>query len=108
MEWPLRLFPRSISSCPIVYEVQRFRLPFRVIRSVFAAVVAAAVSAFPAAAATADISSVQPAFAFGIPLDFILFALTLIGVAVFHPDPPHERRVELPTIHAHVMMGDVP
>ncbi len=95
MEWPLRLFSRSISCCPIVYEVdplarlsasffRRFRRPLRVILSLFAAVVMAAVFAFPATAATADASSVQPVFVFGIPLDFILFALTLLGVAFFH------------------------
>ena len=39
--------------------------------------------ASPAAAATAG-SAAQPVFLFGIPVDFILFGLTLIGVAVFH------------------------
>jgi Na+/H+ antiporter NhaD/arsenite permease-like protein len=39
----------------------------------------------PAAAATATATSAaQPVFVFGIPVDFILFALTLIGVAIFH------------------------
>ncbi len=47
----------------------------------FAAVVLAAPSA---AAATANTSAAQPVFVFGIPVDFILFALTLIGVAIFH------------------------
>ncbi len=41
--------------------------------------------ASPAAAATATgTSAAQPMFVFGIPVDFILFALTLIGVAIFH------------------------
>jgi Na+/H+ antiporter NhaD/arsenite permease-like protein len=38
----------------------------------------------PAAAATASGPSATPIFLFGIPVDFILFALTLIGVALFH------------------------
>jgi Na+/H+ antiporter NhaD/arsenite permease-like protein len=38
----------------------------------------------PAAAATASAPSAAPVFVFGIPVDFILFALTLIGVALFH------------------------
>ena len=28
--------------------------------------------------------SAQPVYLFGIPVDFILFGLTLLGVAVFH------------------------
>ncbi len=50
-------------------------------------VAAAALAAFapPRCAATAAATSaVQPVFVFGIPVDFILFALTLIGVAIFH------------------------
>ena len=50
-------------------------------------VAAAALAAFapPADAATAAATSVvQPVFVFGIPVDFILFGLTLIGVAIFH------------------------
>jgi len=39
----------------------------------------------PAAAASATGAySAQPVFLFGIPIDFILFGLTLLGVAVFH------------------------
>lgn len=48
---------------------------------------ATAVGAFasPAAAATvAGTSAAQPISVFGIPVDFILFALTLTGVAIFH------------------------
>jgi Na+/H+ antiporter NhaD/arsenite permease-like protein len=37
-----------------------------------------------AAASTTGPYSVQPVFLFGIPVDFILFGLTLLGVAVFH------------------------
>ncbi len=50
-----------------------------------AALAAVALAASPAMAATgAGASIVQPVYVFGIPVDFILFALTLIGVAVFH------------------------
>ena len=39
----------------------------------------------PAAAASATgVYSAQPVYLFGIPVDFILFGLTLLGVAVFH------------------------
>jgi len=45
-------------------------------------------SAAPSIGAAAEAgpgpSTVPPVFVFGIPVDFILFALTLIGVAVFH------------------------
>ena len=37
-----------------------------------------------ALAATAGTSAAQPVFVFGIPVDFILFGLTLLGVALFH------------------------
>ncbi len=37
-----------------------------------------------AAASTTGIHSAQPVYLFGIPIDFILFGLTLIGVAIFH------------------------
>ena len=40
-----------------------------------------ALASSPAVAQTA---SAQPVFLFGIPVDFILFALTLLGVALFH------------------------
>ena len=39
----------------------------------------------PASAASANgVYSAQPVYLFGIPVDFILFGLTLLGVAVFH------------------------
>jgi Na+/H+ antiporter NhaD/arsenite permease-like protein len=41
-----------------------------------------AAAASPAFAATA--SAPEPLYLFGIPVDFILFALTLLGVALFH------------------------
>jgi hypothetical protein len=37
----------------------------------------------PAASAT-GVYSAQPVYLFGVPIDFILFGLTLLGVAVFH------------------------
>jgi Na+/H+ antiporter NhaD/arsenite permease-like protein len=51
-----------------------------------AAIVAAALVSFPslASAATAGASLAKPMFVFGIPVDFILFGLTLLGVALFH------------------------
>ena len=50
-----------------------------------AAVIIGVLFANPAAAAsTGGVYSAQPIFLFGIPVDFILFGLTLLGVAVFH------------------------
>jgi Na+/H+ antiporter NhaD/arsenite permease-like protein len=46
--------------------------------------VASTAIASPALAAPAGSSAAQPLFVFGIPVDFILFALTLLGVAIFH------------------------
>jgi Na+/H+ antiporter NhaD/arsenite permease-like protein len=43
-----------------------------------------AVLASPALAAAAETTVVKPIYLFGIPVDFILFGLTLLGVAVFH------------------------
>jgi Na+/H+ antiporter NhaD/arsenite permease-like protein len=40
--------------------------------------------ASPAAAAAAGTAAVEPLYFLGIPVDFILFALTLLGVALFH------------------------
>jgi hypothetical protein len=37
-----------------------------------------------AAASTAGAYSAQPVYLFGIPVDFILFGATLLGVAIFH------------------------
>ena len=45
----------------------------------------AALLASPAWAASATgVYSAQPVYLFGVPVDFILFGLTLLGVAVFH------------------------
>jgi Na+/H+ antiporter NhaD/arsenite permease-like protein len=38
----------------------------------------------PALAAAAETTAARPVFVLGIPVDFILFGLTLLGVAVFH------------------------
>jgi Na+/H+ antiporter NhaD/arsenite permease-like protein len=51
----------------------------------FAALILLALCIAPAAAAPATGTySAQPVFVFGIPVDFILFGLTLLGVAIFH------------------------
>jgi Na+/H+ antiporter NhaD/arsenite permease-like protein len=52
----------------------------------------------PAAAVTAATSAARPVFAFGIPVDFILFGLTLLGVAVFHHKTLHVALVGLTAI----------
>src|SRR5215470_14568822 len=44
------------------------------------------ISALPAAAAASG-ASPEPLYLYGIPVDFILFALTLLGVALFHHHP---------------------
>ncbi len=82
----MRLLSRSILCCRFPCDVvqtarSRAAKPWRG-RLLFAA---AAVGAFasPAAAATGT-SAAQPVFVFGIPVEFILFGLTLIGVAIFH------------------------
>ncbi len=57
----------------------------RAVFACFASLAALTVSATPAAAAAATgTAAVQPVFVFGIPADFILFGLTLLGVAIFH------------------------
>lgn len=48
------------------------------------ALVALGVSAGAAFAAATAVNVVEPIYAFGIPVDFILFGLTLLGVALFH------------------------
>ena len=85
----MRLLSRSTPCCGIACVADRTArssplwqgaVPF-----VASASLAAASIASPAAAATnASGLSAEPVFVFGIPVDFILFALTLIGVALFH------------------------
>ena len=68
---------------------------------VASASLAAAVTSIssPAAAATnASGLAAEPVFVFGIPVDFILFALTLIGVAIFHHKTLQVALVGLATI----------
>jgi Na+/H+ antiporter NhaD/arsenite permease-like protein len=87
----LRLLSRSTPCCGIACVADRTArssslwqgaVPFVASASLAAAV---ASIASPAAAATnASGLSAGPVFVFGIPVDFILFALTLIGVALFH------------------------
>lgn len=59
----------------------RFWRPALTLLAVVALVV---VIVSPALAAPAGGGTVKPVYLFGIPVDFILFALTLVGVAVFH------------------------
>ena len=87
----MRLLSRSTSCCGIACVADRTArssplwqgaVPFVASASLAAAV---ASIASPAAAATnASGLAAEPVFVFGIPVDFILFALTLIGVALFH------------------------
>src|SRR5262245_33165484 len=61
--------------------------PSRVRRRVIGLIVAAGLSALAApavAAVSPEASAIEPLYFLGIPVDFILFGLTLIGVAVFH------------------------
>ena len=87
----MRLLSRSTPCCGIACVADRTArssplwqgaVPFVASASLAAAVVSIA---SPAAAATnASGLAAEPVFVFGIPVDFILFALTLIGVAIFH------------------------
>jgi Na+/H+ antiporter NhaD/arsenite permease-like protein len=87
---PLRLFFNSTSCCANTCD--RSSSPkaltrFESAAAIVALAVAALVGVFgsPVEAATASGTAVvTPVYVFGIPVDFILFALTLIGVAVFH------------------------
>jgi Na+/H+ antiporter NhaD/arsenite permease-like protein len=72
----LRLSTGGIRGCGIHQLLcQRTRI------ATAAAAFAIALTASPAVAQT---MTGQPVYVFGIPVDFILFALTLIGVALFH------------------------
>ena len=81
---PLRSLSCSTLCCPfacIVDKSSHWRLPRL---GLVAAIILAFLAAPAAAAPAAGASAAQPMYIFGIPVDFILFALTLIGVAVFH------------------------
>jgi Na+/H+ antiporter NhaD/arsenite permease-like protein len=55
------------------------------LRTAFAAAITLALCISPAAAAVSTgADAVKPIYVFGIPVDFILFGLTLLGVAIFH------------------------
>lgn len=60
--------------------------PFAAALAAFAALgfLAAASPALAAGAAASDFAMVEPLHLFGVPVDFILFGLTLLGVALFH------------------------
>jgi Na+/H+ antiporter NhaD/arsenite permease-like protein len=53
------------------------------LQAAFAAIVILALCISPALAATGA-AAAKPIYVFGIPVDFILFGLTLLGVAIFH------------------------
>jgi Na+/H+ antiporter NhaD/arsenite permease-like protein len=88
----LRLLPCSTPCCGNTRVADRTvrsrplrRSASRVAARASLAVAGASVVVFSAAAArAASGSAAEPVFVFGIPVDFILFALTLIGVALFH------------------------
>ena len=86
----MRLLSCSTPCCEILdgTELRRSRpaswVPPR-LQAAFAAALILALCIAPAAAAPATGTySAQPVFVFGIPVDFILFGLTLLGVAIFH------------------------
>jgi Na+/H+ antiporter NhaD/arsenite permease-like protein len=58
------------------------RAAMRLSAPILAAIIA--MSAAPAVAAPAVATLSQPVLIFGVPVDFILFGLTLLGVAIFH------------------------
>ena len=101
----MRLLSRSTPCCGIACVADRTArssplwqgaVPFVASASLAAAVVSIA---SPAAAATnASGLAAEPVFIFGIPVDFILFALTLIGVAIFHHKTLQVALVGLATI----------
>jgi Na+/H+ antiporter NhaD/arsenite permease-like protein len=78
----LHLPSSSTPSCSLACSS---RLPARRLwLRLLAGAISFAAVAEPAAAATASGPAAAPIFLFGIPVDFILFALTLVGVALFH------------------------
>jgi Na+/H+ antiporter NhaD/arsenite permease-like protein len=79
----MRLPSRAGKSCDNSIRVHSDIVQF--LHLVAAAGVILALSGNPAvAASTTGAYSAQPVYLFGIPVDFILFGLTLLGVAVFH------------------------
>jgi Na+/H+ antiporter NhaD/arsenite permease-like protein len=74
---------RSILCCGISCVINRTR-PATLLLIIAATVLGVFASATPAFAAPVEGSLARPVFFLGIPVDFILFGLTLIGVAIFH------------------------
>ena len=85
----MRLLSCSTPCCEIL-DVEIPPTPFASwllppLQAAFAAAVIFALCISPATAALpAGADVVKPIYVFGIPVDFILFGLTLLGVAVFH------------------------
>ena len=77
-----RLSPKDLPRAQFLAE-RAVNLPLLLLAAVV--VILGVLFANPAAAAsTTGVYSAQPVYLFGIPVDFILFGLTLLGVAVFH------------------------
>jgi hypothetical protein len=85
----MRLLSRSTPCCEIL-DVKIPPAPFASralprLQAAFAAAVILALCISPAAAAISPgADAAKPIYVFGIPVDFILFGLTLLGVAIFH------------------------
>ena len=101
----MRLLSRSTPCCGISCVADRTArssplwqgaVPFVASASLAAAVTS--ISSPAAAATNASGLAAEPVFIFGIPVDFILFALTLIGVAIFHHKTLQVALVGLATI----------
>ena len=82
----MRRWSRSIPCCGISdLRIWSQRRTWCALLATYAAAALLAAFVSPAAAAPATGTySAQPVFVFGIPVDFILFGLTLLGVALFH------------------------
>jgi Na+/H+ antiporter NhaD/arsenite permease-like protein len=83
----MRLLSCSTPCCEI-FDVENPPNPFASwalprLQAAFAAAIILALCISPALAATGA-AAAKPVYVFGIPVDFILFGLTLIGVAIFH------------------------
>ncbi len=70
------------SACAM--PVRRSGVQLRPFLAILLVALALSLLASPAAAAAAGTATVEPLYFLGIPVDFILFALTLLGVALFH------------------------
>src|SRR5262245_53086542 len=80
---PMRLSSCSTACCEVLdVKILPFSGALRRLQATFAAAIILALCTAPALAAAAD--AAKPIYLLGIPVDFILFGLTLIGVAIFH------------------------